>query len=70
MSLCGLAIGWRIEDGFVNAVIGYLLLVAFAFAMIWVGGSWAAMPTVVRAMPTGIPPPLPSAVSRGSEQSS
>jgi len=37
MSLCGLAIGWRIRDGLVNAALGYLLLVAFAFAMIWVG---------------------------------
>src|SRR4051812_36217017 len=33
MSLCGLVIGWRIEDGFVHAAIGYLLLVGFAFAM-------------------------------------
>ncbi|HYF44916.1 MAG TPA: ABC transporter permease, partial [Acidimicrobiales bacterium] len=37
MSLCGLAIGWRIRDGLVDAAVGYLLLVAFAFAMIWVG---------------------------------
>ena len=37
MSLCGLAIGWRIRSGFVDAVGGYALLVLFAFAMIWVG---------------------------------
>jgi ABC-2 type transport system permease protein len=37
MSLCGLIIGWRIRDGIVDAAAGYLLLVGFAFAMIWVG---------------------------------
>jgi ABC transporter DrrB family efflux protein len=37
MSACGLVIGWRIRDGFVEALGGYLLLLAFAFAMIWVG---------------------------------
>jgi ABC-type multidrug transport system permease subunit len=37
MSLCGLVVGWRINTGFVDAALGYLLLVAFAFAMVWVG---------------------------------
>jgi ABC transporter DrrB family efflux protein len=37
MSICGLAIGWRIRGGVVDAVVGYALLIAFAFAMIWVG---------------------------------
>jgi ABC-2 type transport system permease protein len=37
MSLCGLAVGWRINSGLVDAVAGYLLLVAFSFAMVWVG---------------------------------
>jgi ABC-2 type transport system permease protein len=37
MSVCGLIIGWRIRDGILDAVGGYLLLVGFAFAMIWVG---------------------------------
>jgi ABC-2 type transport system permease protein len=37
MSLCGLIVGWRIRGSVVDAVVGYLLLVAFAFAMIWVG---------------------------------
>jgi ABC-2 type transport system permease protein len=53
MSLCGLAIGWRIEDGFANAVVGYLLLVAFAFAMIWVGvllGSLVSTPEGVQGV--------------------
>ena len=47
MSVCGLLIGWRIRDGFTEAVGGYLLLLAFAFAMIWVGillGSVVATP--------------------------
>ncbi|MGI8806462.1 MAG: ABC transporter permease [Acidimicrobiales bacterium] len=53
MSLCGLAIGWRIRDGLVNAAIGYLLLFAFAFAMIWVGillGSVVATPEAVQGI--------------------
>jgi ABC transporter DrrB family efflux protein len=37
MSVCGLIIGWRIRHGILDAVAGYLLLVGFAFAMIWVG---------------------------------
>ncbi|MFN0029287.1 MAG: ABC transporter permease [Acidimicrobiales bacterium] len=37
MSLCGLAIGWRIRSGLFDAVVGYVLLIGFAFAMIWVG---------------------------------
>ena len=57
MSLCGLAIGWRIEDGIVHAVIGYLLLVAFAFAMIWVGvllGSLVSTPEAVQGIAFGV----------------
>ncbi len=53
MSLCGLAIGWRIHDGVVRAVLGYLLLIAFAFAMIWVGvllGSVVATPEGVQGI--------------------
>ncbi len=45
MSLCGLIIGWRIRAGIFDAVVGYLLLIAFAFAMIWVG---VALGSVVR----------------------
>lgn len=47
MSLCGLLVGWRIRDGLVDAVIGYGLMVLFAFAMIWIGvllGSVIATP--------------------------
>jgi ABC-2 type transport system permease protein len=34
MSICGLAIGWRIRDGVPDAIGGFLLLIGFAFAMI------------------------------------
>jgi len=47
MSICGLAIGWRIRAGVPDAVGGFLLLIGFAFAMIWVGvllGSLVATP--------------------------
>src|SRR5687768_12719296 len=37
MSVTGLLIGWRIRSGILDAVGGYLLMVAFAFAMIWIG---------------------------------
>ena len=37
MSLCGLAIGWRIHASVADAITGYALLTAFSFAMIWVG---------------------------------
>ncbi len=53
MSLCGLAIGWRIHDGLVHAALGYLLLIGFAFAMIWVGvllGSVVSTPEGVQGV--------------------
>ena len=37
MSLTGLLIGWRIRNGFADAVLAYLLLLMWGFAMIWVG---------------------------------
>jgi ABC transporter DrrB family efflux protein len=37
MGLTGLTVGWRIREGVVHAVWAYLLLLAFGFAMIWVG---------------------------------
>ncbi len=36
-SLCGLAVGWRINGSALDAMGGYLLLLGFAFAMVWVG---------------------------------
>jgi ABC transporter DrrB family efflux protein len=37
MSLTGLVVGWRINSGAVDALHGYLLMIAFSFAMIWIG---------------------------------
>jgi ABC transporter DrrB family efflux protein len=37
MALTGLIIGWRIRDGVVDAVLGFLLLILFGFSMIWLG---------------------------------
>ena len=57
MSLCGLAIGWRIRTGLVDAAVGYLLLVAFALAMIWVGvllGSLVSTPEGVQGVAFGV----------------
>jgi ABC-type polysaccharide/polyol phosphate export permease len=37
MSVTGLLVGWRIRSSVGEALLGYLLMVAFAFAMIWIG---------------------------------
>ncbi|NPC43839.1 ABC transporter permease [Nocardioides sp. zg-1230] len=37
MSLTGLLIGWRIHTDVLQAAFGYVLLVGWGFAMIWVG---------------------------------
>ena len=37
MSLTGLFVGWRINDGLLRGLLGYALLVLFGFLMIWVG---------------------------------
>jgi ABC-2 type transport system permease protein len=37
MTACGLAVGWRVRGSVGDAVLGYLLLLAFAFAMSWIG---------------------------------
>jgi ABC-2 type transport system permease protein len=37
MSVCGLLVGWRINGGLFDAIAGYLVMMAFAFAMIWIG---------------------------------
>jgi ABC-2 type transport system permease protein len=36
MSVTGLIVGWRIRGGFLDAIAGYLLLLAFAYAISWV----------------------------------
>ncbi len=53
MTLTGLAIGWRMRAGFVSAVGAYLLMMAFVFAMIWIGillGSLARTPEGVNGI--------------------
>ena len=37
MSLTGLAIGWRIREGVLDALLAYALLLLWGFAMIWLG---------------------------------
>jgi ABC-2 type transport system permease protein len=37
MSVAGLFVGWRVHSGVFDAVGGYFIMLAFAFAMIWVG---------------------------------
>jgi ABC-2 type transport system permease protein len=37
MALCGVAVGWRIHDGFWKALAAFLLLMLFAYAMSWIG---------------------------------
>lgn len=43
MSITGYVIGWRIRGGLVDALLAYGLMIAFAFAMIWVGMLLGAM---------------------------
>ncbi len=37
MGVTGILIGWRIRTGVVDAALGFLLLLLFGFAMIWLG---------------------------------
>ena len=37
MALCGLAVGWRIHNGFWKALAAFLLVMLFAYAMSWIG---------------------------------
>lgn len=42
-SLCGLLVGWRIAASAADAVLAYLLVLLFAFAMSWVGATIGLM---------------------------
>jgi ABC-2 type transport system permease protein len=42
MSLSGLIVGWRIHSGLGDALLGYALMIAFSFAVIWLGVLMAA----------------------------
>jgi ABC transporter DrrB family efflux protein len=37
MGVTGLLIGWRVRNGVVDGVLGFLLLLLFGFALIWLG---------------------------------
>jgi ABC transporter DrrB family efflux protein len=37
MSACGLLVGWRIRGSFWDALLGYLVMLMFAWALTWVG---------------------------------
>jgi ABC-2 type transport system permease protein len=53
MSIAGYVIGWRIRGTAVETVEAYLLMVAFAFAMIWIGvllGSTVSTPEGVQGI--------------------
>lgn len=53
MSVCGLIVGWRVHTGVVDAVAGYGLMIAFLFAVIWVGilmGSMLPTPEAVQGV--------------------
>ncbi len=53
MSLCGLLVGWRIRNGIVDALTGYALMIAFSFAIIWLGvllGSLLPSPEAVQGI--------------------
>jgi ABC transporter DrrB family efflux protein len=39
MSLCGLIVGWRIHRGFGYALLAYVVMFAFAFALSWVSAT-------------------------------
>jgi ABC-2 type transport system permease protein len=42
LSVTGYVVGWRIENGFSDAVIAYLLLLLFAYTVSWIG-SWVGL---------------------------
>jgi ABC transporter DrrB family efflux protein len=42
LSLTGLAVGWRINNGFADAALAYLMFAVFAYAITWVG-AWIGL---------------------------
>jgi ABC-type multidrug transport system permease subunit len=55
LSITGLLIGWRINDGVLNAIYAYLLLLLFAYTVAWIG-SWIGlyMPNPETAQTAGL----------------
>jgi ABC transporter DrrB family efflux protein len=53
MSICGLIVGWRINNGVVDAVHAYLLMLGLSFAVVWIGvlmGSLLPTPEAVQGV--------------------
>ena len=53
MSLAGLAVGWRVQGGVLDAIAAYGVMIVFSFAIIWVGvllGSVVATPEGVQGI--------------------
>jgi ABC transporter DrrB family efflux protein len=50
MSLCGLVVGWRIDGGVAEAIGGYALMIAFSFAVVWLGVLMGTMLPSVEAV--------------------
>jgi len=42
LSITGLIIGWRIDNGLGNAIVAYLLLLLFAYTVAWIG-AWIGL---------------------------
>ncbi len=42
LSLTGLAVGWRINNGFADAALAFLMFAVFAYAITWVG-AWIGL---------------------------
>ena len=42
LSITGLAVGWRIHNGFADAALAYLMFAVFAYAITWVG-AWIGL---------------------------
>jgi ABC-2 type transport system permease protein len=50
MTATGLAVGWRIHSGIGDALVGYGLMIAFSFAVIWVGVMMASLVSTPEAV--------------------
>ena len=50
MTATGLVVGWRIHAGFVHLLTGYALMIAFSFAVIWIGVMMASLVSTPEAV--------------------
>jgi ABC-2 type transport system permease protein len=50
MTAAGLAVGWRIHSGVGDALLGYGLMIAFSFAVIWIGVMMASLVSTPEAV--------------------